>query len=156
MQPQEIFPCISYKNNVILIPIRNCCGVLFCVFGTVFVSCSSGVFMFYPGNGHCVISVSFTCKIVSGYIKFILLEGLTISCVLPQIIYDVLPELWWIHVLETIFVLMLFLFVQCCSCVYHCILTPLTNKRVCFCCLYDLFCFMFHYKHQQIVSCCNY
>ena len=67
--------------------------MLFCVFGTVFVSCSSGVFMFYPGNGHYVISVSFTCKIVSGYIKFSLLEGLTISCVFLLVIFDaVLPE----------------------------------------------------------------
>ena len=50
-----------------------------------FVFYSSDVFMFYPGKGHYVISVSFTCKIVSGYIKFILLEGLTISCVLPLV-----------------------------------------------------------------------
>jgi hypothetical protein len=63
--------------------------MIYSVFGTVFVSCS-GVFIFYLGNGHCVISVSLTCKVVSGYIKFILLEGLTISCVLLLVIYDVL------------------------------------------------------------------
>jgi hypothetical protein len=42
-----------------------------------------------------------------------MLEGITISCILPLVIDDVLPEVRWVHMLATVYVLVRFMFVQC-------------------------------------------